>query len=241
MNEPPIIDPGDEPDRAYDVATPRAALSSPGLHPIPFRRPLEPELHVEPWDGSIVRSLIIPTSLILADLVISVAGVAVGSGDYHGFWAALRFTAISQSVRIPLLLVTCVGIGRLMDVAFGQIGPFLLKVCAIAGSWNAVVGIVLLIGACFGVNLEVEKLDTLARHGGLGSMAVLMLTLVGFFPLFFYLFDWPYDDESARFVAIAWASQACIGMFVLHMLIQPPPVTPHYVDPAHPFHFSIGN
>jgi hypothetical protein len=182
---------------APSVAAPRAkgnvlAYSSPAPRQVKSaaKGQFDPFDHFE---GNRFKNLYLPLILIFGTAFFNViAEVYFKHNASSGIIAASVQMVSKLAIEIPCMLIACVLAVKLLDAAFGPLGPAILKLSSIALAPDAIfdvmVFIAFLIGRATGRPLDlVVDLAVAALFGWL-------LSIVAYFWLFMYYFELEFGD-----------------------------------------------
>lgn len=193
------------PVRAAPVAPQSAApvvayRSAPAKAAGTVARPGRVELD-DPWQGDKFRNLYVPAGLIIGASLFNIIVRAWFLKDAsEGLRVASMQMGLSLLVELPVMLLACVAAVKLLDAAFGPLGPAILKLSSIALAPDAVQLLVVLIGIWIGGGVGVSGM-----LGGalIGLLIGWVLSLILYFWLFTYYFDMTLG-EASRLVILIW-------------------------------------
>lgn len=194
-----------------------AAASAPPVSILAYAGPIGPRTGAhasanfsDPFEGNKFRNLYVPATLILLTTAFRFGFEMWRSSDPAGaIGQASIAVAIQLAVEIPLMLVVCLLAVKLLDAAFGPLGPAILKLCAIALAPGALEAAVFLIGAYALQNGGMPDIHDLLAIRVIGWL----LSLGLYFWLFIYLFSLEFV-QAFRVVVFIWVLRT-LGTWIL--------------------------
>jgi hypothetical protein len=190
---------------AYRSAAPKAVA-----------RPGRMELD-DPWEGDKFRNLYFPAALVVGASLFNIIVSAYFLKDASlGLRNASIKMAMSLLVEIPVMLLACVLAVKLLDAAFGPLGPAILKLSSIALAPDALQWLLILIGLWIGGSGGLSSLNV---GGVLGALLGWILSLVLYFWLFTYYFDMTVG-EAYRLIILIWLIRMIGVGFIRHFLSE---------------------
>jgi hypothetical protein len=177
-------------------------------------RPNRVELD-DPWEGDKFRNLYFPAGLVIGA---SLFNIVVSAYFLKNASLGLRDASIKMGlslvIEIPVMLLACVLAVKLLDAAFGPVGPAILKLSSIALAPDALQWLLILIGLWIGGS---GGLSSLIVGGVLGALLGWVLSLVLYFWLFTYYFDMTVG-EAYRLIILIWLIRMIGVAFLRHFL-----------------------
>jgi rRNA maturation protein Nop10 len=169
---------------SYSGATPRQVKSA--AKPGEF----DPFDHFE---GNRFKNLYLPLILIFGTAAFNVvAEVYLKHNASTGIATASARMVAKLAVEIPCMLIACVLAVKLLDAAFGPLGPAILKLSSIALAPDAVMDLVVLVAFLFG--RASGNGISMAVDVGVGLIFGWIVSLGFYFWLFMYFFDLEFGD-----------------------------------------------
>lgn len=213
----------DEYDIAPDPAAPMAATLTPQGKPVVAYRSAAPKAVArpgrmeldDPWEGDKFRNLYFPAALVVGASLFNIIVSAYFLKDASlGLRNASIKMGLSLLVEIPVMLLACVLAVKLLDAAFGPVGPAILKLSSIALAPDALQWLLIVIGLWIGGSVG---LSSLIVGGVLGALLGWILSLVLYFWLFTYYFDMTVG-EAYRLIILIWLIRMIGVGFIRHFL-----------------------
>jgi hypothetical protein len=202
-------------DMAPEPAGPRPAVAvsappvSPTAKPVVAYRSAPTKAATRPgrvelddiWEGDKFRNLYFPSALILGSTLFNILVHAYFFKSASvGIRAASIKMGIELLIEIPVMLLGCLLAVKLLDAAFGPVGPAILKLSSIALAPDALMVLIILAGFWLGMGGGVSSVIV---GGLLGIVIGWALSLALYFWLFTYYFDMTVG-EAYRLIIIIW-------------------------------------
>jgi len=169
----------------------------------------------DPFEGNKRKNLYIPIALILGA---TAANFCARAFLLHDASAGIKNASIDMTLRlivdIPTMLLGCVLAVKLLDTAFGPLGPAILKLSSIALAPEALAALSIVIGSLLGRSALVAGFSTGSL---LGSLIGWALSLLLYFWLFIYYFDLEWS-ETWRLTILIWLVRTLGGYFLLILM-----------------------
>lgn len=184
--------------------------------PLPARGPAIPFDSSDHFEGNKVKNLYVPAALILFTIAFRFGYEMWRSNDPAGAMGQASVALLIQlAIEIPIMLLVCLLAVKLLDAAFGPVGPAILKLCAIAIAPGALEGIVILLGAYLLSNGGMPDIHDLLAIRILSWL----LSLALYFGLFIYLFSLEFV-QAFRVVIFVWAIRTVATWIVLDIMLS---------------------
>jgi hypothetical protein len=172
----------------------------------------------DPFEGNKFKNLYLPLALIAGTALFNFLTEGLSSHNATvGMVAASVQMVIKLVVEIPVMLIACLLAVKLLDAAFGPLGPAIIKLSAIALVPDAAQDLIILaayvIGHASGNPREIP-VDTM-----LGAIIGWVLSLIVYFRLFIYFFDLELG-EAYRLIIFVWFVRLFLGWLVIMVVLS---------------------
>ena len=124
---------------------------------------------------------------------------------------------IKLAVEIPVMLIACLLAVKILDAAFGPLGPAIIKLSAIALAPDAVQDLIVLVAYVIGHasgNPRNIPVDTI-----LGVIIGWVISLIVYFRLFMYFFDLELG-EAYRLIIFVWFVRLVLVWLVMMAVLS---------------------
>jgi hypothetical protein len=156
----------------------------------------------DPFEGNKFKNLYFPLALIASTALFNFFSDSVLTHNSTiGMVAASVKMVIKLAVEIPVMLIACLLAVKLLDAAFGPLGPAIIKLSAIALAPDAVQDMIVLVAYLLGHasrNPRDIPVDT-----AIGAIIGWLISLIVYFKLFMYFFDLELG-EAYRLIIFVW-------------------------------------
>ncbi len=156
----------------------------------------------DPFEGNKFKNLYLPLALIAGTAVFNFLAEGLSSRNATlGMVAASVQMVIKLAIEIPVMLIACLLAVKILDAAFGPLGPAIIKLSAIALVPDAVQDLIILVAYLIGHasgNPRDIPVDTI-----LGAIIGWVISLIVYFRLFMYFFDLELG-EAYRLIIFVW-------------------------------------
>jgi hypothetical protein len=168
----------------------------------------------DPFEGDKFRNLYFPAALVLGSTLfnIIVSAYFLKNASLGIRNASIRM-CIDLGIELPVMLLACILGVKLLDAAFGPIGPAILKLSSIALAPDALMWLVALVGIWMGGS----GVPNMLVGGILGLLIGWVLSLILYFWLFTYFFDLTLG-EAYRLIILIWLIRTIGVGFIRHAL-----------------------
>lgn len=169
----------------------------------------------DPFEGNKLKNLYIPLALILGA---TAATILARTFFLHNASAGIKDATLDMALRlivdIPTMLLACILAVKLLDTAFGPVGPAILKLSSIALAPEGLSALSIMIGSLLG---HTTLAAGISSGWLLGALIGWVLSLVLYFWLFIYYFDLEWG-ETWRLVILIWFVRTLGGYFLMILM-----------------------
>jgi hypothetical protein len=203
------------PPQTAHVAAPILSYSG----PVPAKRARSAEFDPsDPFEGNKFKNLFFPLILIAGTAMFNVLCDTVWTHNAAaGTAGAFIQMFVKLLVEIPVMLIACLLAVKLLDAAFGPLGPAIIKLSAIALAPDAVSDVIVLVA--FIISHASGNPVNLAVNVTLAKILGWVLSLIAYFWLFMYFFDLELG-EAYRLIIFVWFVRLFFTWLVLAAVLS---------------------
>jgi hypothetical protein len=164
--------------------------------PAPRQIKTAPKGQFDPFDhfeGNRFKNLYLPLILIFGTAAFNVVAEAFFKHSASSSIIAASVQMVAKlAIEIPCMLIACLLAVKLLDAAFGPLGPAILKLCSIALAPDAILDVIVFVAFLIG-RASGRPLD-MAVDMAVAVIFGWLLSIAAYFWLFMYFFELEFGD-----------------------------------------------